>query len=309
MKKEIISIIGNLVLDRIIIRDKCMDSCPGGTAFYAGIALAKLNAGVQLISKIGADYPDHFLTILMDEGINIDSVTKSKTKNSTSFLLNYSDNLENREARVTCRGPVITPEDIPKRINQSRVVLLGMVASEIDPEVISLLDHDNIHLIGADLHFIREISDDGKITLGQGANFRPFMHKIDVIKGSFVELKAFAGTENIEQALKKISSMGPKIILATDGANGSILYSKGAFFKIPAYRVIVEETTGAGDIFLSSFLYFCGLKQDDPVKSAYLASAAASFVVEGNGISSLGNEEEIRKRAEILNYKNTSSIP
>ena len=95
--------------------------------------------------------------------------------------------------------------------------------------------------------------------------------------------------------------MGPKIILATDGANGSILYSKGAFFKIPAYRVIVEETTGAGDIFLSSFLYFCGMKQDNPVKSAYLASAAASFVVEGNGISSLGNEEEIRKRAEILN--------
>jgi len=49
MKKEIISIIGNLVIDRIIIRDKCMDSCPGGTPIYAVIDLAKLNDGVQLI--------------------------------------------------------------------------------------------------------------------------------------------------------------------------------------------------------------------------------------------------------------------
>ena len=67
--------------------------------------------------------------------------------------------------------------------------------------------------------------------------------------------------------------MGPKIILATDGANGSILYSKETFFKIPAYKVIVEDTTGAGDIFLSSFLYFYGIKQDDLLKSASLASA------------------------------------
>ncbi len=300
MKKEIISIIGNLILDRILIRDKCTDSCPGGTAFYSGMALAKLKANVQLISKIGADYPDRFLTTLTDEGINIDPVIKSKSKNSTSFLLNYSDNLESREASVPCRGPVITPEDIPRHINQSRIVQLGMVANEIDPEVVSLLDHDSIHIIGADLHFIREISDDGKITLGRGANFRPFMHKIDVIKGSFEEVRAFADTGNIKRALKKISSMGPKIILATDGANGSILYSKGTFFKIPVYRVIVEDTTGAGDIFLSSFLYFYGIKQDDLLKSAYLASAAASFVVEGNSISSLGKVEEIRKRAEIL---------
>ena len=251
MAKGSVSIIGNLVIDKIFIKKKCTDSCPGGTAFYAGMALAKLRAHVELVSKIGVDYPDRFLKILKKAGI-------------------------------------------------SACVHLGMVANEIDPQVLSILDYDNIGLIGADLHFIREISEDGRIKLGKGDIFRPFLHKIHVIKGSFEEVAAFANTVNIRQALRKVSSMGTRIVFATDGANGSILFTRGRFFQIPAYKVKVVDTTGAGDIFLSSFLYFHGVRGEDPVESAFLASAAVSCSVEGNGVSRLGGEEKIRKRVKLL---------
>lgn len=300
MAKGSVSIIGNLVIDKIFIKKKCTDSCPGGTAFYAGMALAKLRAQVELVSKIGVDYPDRFLKILKKAGINFNPVIKSKSQHSTSFMWHYSDDLKYREGRISCRGPDITPADIPRHINKSACVHLGMVANEIDPQVLSILDYDNIGLIGADLHFIREISEDGRIKLGKGDIFRPFLHKIHVIKGSFEEVAAFANTVNIRHALRKVSSMGTRIVFATDGANGSILFTRGRFFQIPAYKVKVVETTGAGDIFLSSFLYFHGVRGEDPVESAFLASAAVSCAVEGNGVSRLGGEEKIRKRVKLL---------
>lgn len=308
MPKGIVTIIGNLAIDRVYIEKSLVGLNPGGTAFYGGMALARLQADVELVSKIGVDYPDRFLKILEGAFINLRSVSRSKSHHSTSFSWRYSTNLSDREGSVSCRGPTITPEDIPKHINKSECVQFGMVAGELDPEVLSSLDFESIPMACADLHFIREISEDGRIRLGQGAIFRPFLQKIHVLKGSTDEIKAFANTGNLKDALQKISSMGPKILFATNGAYGSVLCAEGELFEIPAYIVKEVDTTGAGDIFLSSFLFFYGLKREDPVESAYLASAAASFGVEAECVSRLGEEEEIRERADLLRQRTDSTL-
>lgn len=300
MANATVSIIGNLVIDRIFIEKRYVDSSPGGTAFYAGMNLAKLSARVELISKIGADYPPGFLQILKSAGINLNTVRREKAEGSTSFRLNYKDKLVNRELHLSSKGPLILPEDIPSHIQKSKIVHLGMVAGEIDSNVLSLLDHNNHQVVGADLHFIRDVSDDKRIILGKGTPFRPFLHKIQVIKGSFEEVSAFAGTKNIRQALRKISRMGPRIVFATNGAGGSILCSEGKLFTIPAFKVKEVDPTGAGDVFLSSFLYFYGRAHEELLESAFLASAAASFVVEGKSVSRLGEESDIRGRVRLL---------
>lgn len=300
MKKVDASIIGNLVIDRIFVEEDLVYTSPGGTAFYGGMALAKLGADVSLVSKIGSDYPEHFSDILNEAGIDLRSVTHSASGPSTSFLWHYSHNLVNREGRISCRGPAIKPEDIPRNINNSGYVQLGIVAGELDPQVLSSLDFDTIHTIAADMHFIRVFSEDGRITLGQGDRFRPFLQMVRVVKGSFEEIASFACTDDMRQALRKIASMGPRILLASNGARGSILLAGGEFFEIPAFRVKEVDATGAGDVFLSTFLFFYCLRGEDPITSAYLASAAASFAVEGSGVSCLGGEKEIRERAELL---------
>ena len=53
MPKDTVSIIGNLAIDRVYIGKSLVGLKPGGTAFYGGMALARLKADVELVSKIG----------------------------------------------------------------------------------------------------------------------------------------------------------------------------------------------------------------------------------------------------------------
>jgi len=96
----------------------------------------------------------------------------------------------------------------------------------------------------------------------------------------------------------KARSLGPRICLATMGARGVLLLSEDAsFYKVPAYtppRVV--DPTGSGDAFAGAFLAEY-LKTKDSVWSAALASAAASFVLEGVGPSNFGNRDQTEERA------------
>ncbi|MGV8140890.1 MAG: carbohydrate kinase family protein [Candidatus Woesearchaeota archaeon] len=69
-------------------------------------------------------------------------------------------------------------------------------------------------------------------------------------------------TENIYNLLFKISRLGPKIVVITDGKNGAHCYdgrkhgdgTSGMVYSAKPGRVKILETTGAGDAFASGFL-------------------------------------------------------
>jgi len=54
-----------------------------------------------------------------------------------------------------------------------------------------------------------------------------------------------------------IIAMGPRIVVQTEGRQGSYTTTSGATFHTPAFEVEVVDTTGAGDVFHGAFL--CGL--------------------------------------------------
>ncbi|MFX1315442.1 MAG: PfkB family carbohydrate kinase, partial [Promethearchaeota archaeon] len=67
----------------------------------------------------------------------------------------------------------------------------------------------------------------------------------------------------------------------------------------------VIDETGAGDVYFSIFLYeFINSDKSwkDIERSAYLASAAASFLVERKGPAGFKRKEEVLKRINKKNY-------
>jgi sugar/nucleoside kinase (ribokinase family) len=64
---------------------------------------------------------------------------------------------------------------------------------------------------------------------------------------------------NIKKILFQLSALGPKIVVITDGANGSFAYSEGKFYTIGVFPTEMVERTGAGDSFaigtLSALFY------------------------------------------------------
>jgi sugar/nucleoside kinase (ribokinase family) len=85
-------------------------------------------------------------------------------------------------------------------------------------------------------------------------------------------------------------------VVVTQAERGSELHARGDTTHVPAFAVAeVVDQTGAGDAFAASLAL--GLAEGlSIVEAATFASAAASFAVEGLGMSRLADRARVRER-------------
>lgn len=127
---------------------------------------------------------------------------------------------------------------------------------------------------------------------------RDFLHRlirdeIDIVFANEDEARAFTGKEP-EAALEEISGMASYAIVKT-GPKGSMIRHNGETFRIGAIPVHPVDTTGAGDLYASGFLY--GLANGMPMqRCGELGALLAGKVIEVIG-PKMGNEiwEGIKK--------------
>jgi sugar/nucleoside kinase (ribokinase family) len=82
-----------------------------------------------------------------------------------------------------------------------------------------------------------------------------------------------------------------------------LLSVEGAQFNVEACpSTVLVDPTGAGDVFIGSFLAEY-VRQKESLWCASVGSAAASCVVEGIGSTYFGKKEEIYRRANSLYEK------
>ncbi len=83
----------------------------------------------------------------------------------------------------------------------------------------------------------------------------------DIVKLSDEDLNWLMGGGSIEGQVQKILDGGSKIVLITEGAKGVTAHTADGQTFVPAERVEVVDTVGAGDTFNAGFL--AGLQQSD----------------------------------------------
>jgi sulfofructose kinase len=66
--------------------------------------------------------------------------------------------------------------------------------------------------------------------------------------------RALTGHTDLWQAGEAMLSLGPKIVVQTEGKDGSYTLSADERFHTPAFDVAVLDTTGAGDVFHGAYL-------------------------------------------------------
>lgn len=87
---------------------------------------------------------------------------------------------------------------------------------------------------------------------------------------------------DIDEALRKLLALGPSIAVITSGKKGACASDGSKIDHVPAFKVRVIDTTGAGDVFSAGFVYGY-LKQWKLDKILRFASAAAALSVGGIG--------------------------
>ena len=104
---------------------------------------------------------------------------------------------------------------------------------------------------------------------------------VDIIFANEEEARAFTGESDPEKALN-ILAKDAELTIVKIGQNGSLVKYGGTIYKIQPVLTEAIDTTGAGDIYASGFLY--GFINDMGIMNAgYLGSLMASKVIETYG--------------------------
>jgi sulfofructose kinase len=106
----------------------------------------------------------------------------------------------------------------------------------------------------------------------------------------------YTSESNLPAALKEIQRrFGSKLAAATLGAEGVLAWDGRALLHVPAFKVPVRDSTGAGDVFHAGFIY--GLLQAWPLhrqlEFACAAAALNCMAIGARGIQSVEQIEEL----------------
>lgn len=298
---DVISI-GHFAIDSIFLPDRHAPFVVlGGPTTYVSFAARRVDACVSVVSKVGDDFPDACVRWLERESVDLSGLNIIKDAETTRFEIKYNTVLSSRSLRLKSKAPPITVDDLPDSI-KAKAVHIAPIAGEVSHDVIKKLRKSTDVLTLDPQGILRNFNEDGKVSYGSLIDKR-ILSSVDVYKSSFDEIKAATGLSSLDLALKRVHSYGVKAVIVTFGTEGAVLSLEGSVPKVPAYKSEkVVDPTGAGDVFMGSFLaeYIRG---KDPFWCACVGAAAASLIVETVGPTFSGGKSEIYRRARLLYEK------
>jgi sugar/nucleoside kinase (ribokinase family) len=297
-----IAVVGHFSIDTINLPSrKAPFIILGGAATYTSFAAKRLDAGVSVISKVGGNFPQAYLWWIKEEGVDISAVTRLVNEPSTCFELTYNKDLSERTLKLNSKGPSLSPNDVPKDFH-AKAIHLAPIADEIPYELVERLKGCTDILSLDPQGLLRNFDKTGNVIKNTLIDNRIFS-LINIYKSSQNEIYTLTGESELKPAIKTIHDIGVETVIVTLGPKGSILSVEGAQYNIEACpSQVIVDPTGAGDVFIGSFLAEY-LQQKESLWCASVGSAAASCVIEGLGSTYFGKKEEIYRRANSLYEK------
>lgn len=262
-----------------------------GPSPNAGVSCARLGMEVQLLAWIGDDVTgQEMIEYLHTEDINTDTmITKPETKSNYYYVLRYGADrtilVKNEEYDYEWVAPKETPDWL-------YLSLIAKKSWQLHEDVLDYLE-DN-----PDIKFAFQ---PGTFHFEWGAKKLERVYKrshivimnreeaVDVTGESYDSIKGLADA---------LHALGPKVVVITDGPNGSYASYDGKLVTVPNYPDPAKplDRTGAGDAFASTIVAALALgKQMD---EALLWAPINSM----NVVQNLGAQAGLLTQAKIQEY-------
>ncbi|ANF22033.1 carbohydrate kinase [Thermococcus piezophilus] len=268
-------LVGYLTAD-IIAKGSTNERRIGGGAYYSALALAKF-CEVEILTSVGRDFPGEWLDGLRERGIKVKAIPSEK---STTYELRYSDG-NTRTLRLLGRAEPIT-EVSPNRYD---IVVLNPVANEIPPETVEAFKERTDFLVADVQGFIRapQIGEVKLISIDAS-----FLKGIKVLHADISEIPY----------LKSLQPKDVEVLLASNGPEPGRAYLRGKEYIYRPAKFDVEESTGAGDVFLASFSYF--YKSCPFIQALKRANAFTGLFLERRSFDfSMEEVDELARRVKV----------
>ena len=253
-----------------------------GTAAGTSVDLAKLGIETVVLGAIGDDELGELLVQMLDRhGVDTTRlVRKQDDRTSVSILLIGDDG----ERQVVVRLPganshlslddgdfdAIAEADL---LHVGGVDVLGKFAGAPLREVMAFA---RSHGVPTSLDVL------GPCDERIAERLAPALRDADYFLPNADQLTGMTGCSEPAEAAAALRRLGVGCVVATLGADGSLVSSDRGEAFLPAFDVPVVDTTGCGDAFAAGFIVGV-LSGRDEQSAAWLGTAAAAQVVQGLG--------------------------
>jgi len=276
--------VGHITSDKVV-NSRSVLFMPGGTAYYFSCALSKFDVDYLLVTAL-AEKEMRYVENLSAKGIEV----KVQPSVHTVFFENiYAENQDERSQRVTQKADPFTMEQL-KDVDAKIFHLGPLLADDISVELIRELAKKG--KISLDVQgYLREVVDFKVNATGWPERVEALKY-VDILKADVAELKALTGCDDVEEGAKLVAGCCVKEVIITNGSSGSVIYSDGVFYTIPAYRPVeIVDATGCGDTYMAGYLYQRN-KGAGIQESGEFAAAMAGLKTIGSG-AFMGTEEDV----------------
>jgi len=263
MKLDVIS---HCTIDTIEIDDSKY-VVPGGPGCYCSLTARALKFDVKLHTKFGSDFT--YTDYLTKQKIVFENAFS--TEPTTQFTLN----LVNSERELFLQNKCDPISNITLDADSA---IISPLFDEISVELFEKIKNDASFVLLDPQGFLRRVNSENKIYLEQtDLN----LSGISAIKVNSDELRSLTNNSNLD-GIKILQKKGIDNVILTDKHNISLL-SENKIYSITLPNIVLNDTTGIGDIFSSTFCCTM-LKEKDILWALSFAGGAAQAALESGQI-------------------------
>ncbi|MBD3194146.1 MAG: hypothetical protein GF317_03765 [Candidatus Lokiarchaeota archaeon] len=225
---------------------------PGGSAANIASNCAMLGLNSAYIGILGDDFSAHICMEDMEKrGVDLSNIKKVKEDN-TAFSVILKTEWGKDRSILAYKGAndLLTPKDVKEELfDDIKSFAWTSLTKEdsckaIDKAIDLTKDKNGLIYAAPSMSIIKNNSKWANILIS----------KSDILSFNKEEAQAFTKRKDSMNIIKDLSDLGLKLICITDGSNGSIISDGENVIKSNVYDGQVEDTTGAGDAFLSGIL-------------------------------------------------------
>jgi ribokinase len=260
--------------DKVLLEN--VDFETGGGGINSAVALVRMGLKTAFLGKLGHDHNAFkILHELKKENVKVIQTKPSKDHTSYSFILKSRQ--EKDRIIFTHKGAsdhLSYGEFNKKELNTKWIYLATMlkksfttaekIAKYAQKNNLNLMFNPSTYLAIKGRYYLRKILKAATIL---------------VLNKSEAKFLLATKSNNIFEIVKKLRKTGPEIVVVTEGSKGINAYDGKNLYKLPAYKVKVVSTAGAGDAFASGFLAGI-IHKNDIVHAIELGMANAASVIQ-----------------------------
>jgi ribokinase len=224
-------------------------TCPGGKGANQAVALARLGGKVALVGRVGDDtFGRELRDGLAAEGVDVEHVMTAQSVATGTAMIIVNGQGENTIVVAGGANALVTPDDVfakAELFEKADTVLLQL---ELPcPTVRAAIDL-------ARRHGCRTILDPAPAP----KNFPPELCRVDIISPNAIEAERLTGKRAVEERVDKLIAaefidQGARAAVLKLGPRGClVVMADGHFYRVPACKVEVVDTTAAGDAFTAA---------------------------------------------------------